>query len=515
MPSPSLFDQIVLAIDPERGARRIQYRLAAETMLRHYEAASPGRRTEGWPRKAGDANAANGPALGTLRYHARDLYRNNAWARKGTRAVANHTVGWGIVGKAKGDPDRDPDVKEANRIWTDHFETTDIDFDDRHDIYGLEGLVMETIVQSGECLIRRRRVNTGRGLVLPMQLQVLEPDFIDTTKDGIPGGASNSTIIQGIEFDASGRRIAYWLFEEHPGAAVRRASKGFVSKRVPASEIRHVFRVERPGQVRGVSWFAPCVVTFKDFDEFEDATLLRQKIAACFVAFVLDQDGNGTGMAKPRTGDPLGETMEPGTIIYSGTGRDVKFAQPPSVGEYGPYSRTQLLKMAAGLGISYEALTGDFSQVNFSSARMSRLEMYANIHDYRWKMLVPQMLNGVWKWGMETAFAAGMVSRQPGALWTPPPMAMIEPDKEGLAVQRNIRTGIMTPSGAVREQGLDPKAHFNEYAADLKILDSLGIVLDSDARKTTQAGLSQEAAKGDAAKKEQAEAERPPQKKEE
>jgi capsid protein len=65
---------------------------------------------------------------------------------------------------------------------------------------------------------------------------------------------------------------------------------------------------------------------------------------------------------------------------------------------------------------------------------------------------------------------------------------MIEPDKEGLAYMRLVRTGGMTFDEMIRELGGDPDLHWEEYAEQLKRLDDLGIVLDSDPRRTTQAG---------------------------
>jgi capsid protein len=45
--------------------------------------------------------------------------------------------------------------------------------------------------------------------------------------------------------------------------------------------VRHIFKVKRAGQARGPSWFGPVILRMKDLDEFEDATLMKQKVAAC------------------------------------------------------------------------------------------------------------------------------------------------------------------------------------------------------------------------------------------
>ena len=122
---------------------------------------------------------------------------------------------------------------------------------------------------------------------------------------------------------------------------------------------------------------------------------------------------------------------------------------------------------------------------------MARLAHWADVHDWRWNMLVPQLCDGAWGWAMEAAGVMGLASQAPAVEWTPPPMPVVEPDKEGLALMRQVHAGMKTFSAMAREQGEDPEAHWAKYAADLKRLDALGIKLDSDVRAVSQAGLAQ------------------------
>ncbi|WP_164146025.1 phage portal protein, partial [Stenotrophomonas maltophilia] len=85
-------------------------------------------------------------------------------------------------------------------------------------------------------------------------------------------------------FDPVGRRVAYWLFDEHPGSAL--AMRSLESRRIPAEDVIHVFLSKRPGQARGYSWLAPVMQRMRSFDEMEDAIMEQAKIAACFAAFV-------------------------------------------------------------------------------------------------------------------------------------------------------------------------------------------------------------------------------------
>jgi lambda family phage portal protein len=490
---PTRLDRALLHIAPRYGLSRLRARAIAETLTRHYDAAQGGRRTEGWRRSATDANGAIAAALPVLRQHARDLVRNNPWARRGKRVVANSTVGWGILPKPIGDANAHA-VKRARKLWAEWGETTQCDVEGQRNFSGLQRLVMETVAESGEAIVRRY-VTPGRGLAIPLQLQVLEPDYLDTTRDLI-ATADGGKILQGIEFDKRGRRVAYWLFPEHPGASNQFGTSRLVgvSKRIPADEVIHVYYKDRPGQVRGVTWYAPVIVKLRDFDEYDDATLLRQKIAACFAAFVTDPDGAqvpvGDKSEEPNA-DPLVETIEPGTVVHLPIGKSIEFARPPAAPE-ASFDERQLRAIAAGLGITYEDLTGDYSRVNFSSGRLGRIAHADNVHDWRWNMLIPMFCEPAWTWAMDTAYIAGLIADQPAAAWTPPSVATIDPEKETRSDILRVRGGHATPDEIVREKGFDPDTFWQEYADNLERLDRLRIVLDSDPRKRTQVGNSTE-----------------------
>jgi lambda family phage portal protein len=485
MTKASAWDRFLLTVAPGWALDRLRKRAAADLMLRHYEAAQPGRRTQGWQRNAGDADVNIRAALLELRMHARDLIRNNGWARRGQRIIANNTVGWGLRPKPIS-PDQAVAAKAA-QLWKAWASTTECESESRHTFYGIQHLAMKALVSDGEVLLRRRWRRPTDALTIPLQLQIMEADYLDHAKNLLGDGSTGPTI-QGIEFDLIGRRSAYWLFEQHPGSG-RNTN---VSRRIPAEEVIHLYYTERPGQSRGISWFGAAIAPLKDFDQYEDATLMRQMIAACFAAFVTDTDGLGSPLGDQDIGNPLVEKFEPGMITQLPPGRSVTFANPPGVNDSTFDVRT-LRRIAATLGVTYEDLTGDYSQVNFSSARMARLSHWANINDWRENMLIPLLCDGVWQWAMQAAQVAGELPAgdAPSAEWTAPPMPMIEPDKEGLAYSRLIRNGLMTHAEAIREQGGDPDAHWPEYAAGLKKLDELGIVLDSDPRLTTASGQEQ------------------------
>jgi lambda family phage portal protein len=506
--SATWLDRAIVFLAPRVGLQRLRARMAADLLARHYEAAADGRRTQGWRRSSGDANAVIGSALIRLRENARDLVRNNGYAESALTTIGDHVVGWGIVAK--------PKVRNlrATELWEQWAGTTACDADGRNDFAGLQKLVMRTVVESGECLVRRRLRRPEDNLPIPVQLQVMDPDYLDTAKTGT--GENGRRIVHGVEYDALGRRAAYWMFPQHPGAE---QFVGVASKAIPAESVLHVYKQLRPGQVRGVSWFAPVMLRFKDFDEYEDATLMKQKIAACLAVLTSDVDGSSPGIGTvDESENPAIDSLEPGMILNVAPGRDITVVDPPRVAEYSEYSQVSLRAIATGLGVAYEDLTGDYTGMPFSAARMSRLRHWARVEDWRWRTLIPQFCAPAWSWAMQAAQIMGLAD-PPRAAWTAPPPPMIEPDKEGLAHSRRIRNGLASQSEVLRELGYDPKEVFKEMAADNKILDDLELILDSDPRNTTQAGNpTKSIGKGlapqpePAAKDEDAPPERPPAK---
>lgn len=475
---------IVETFFPQWAARRAEARVKvkrAELLMRAFEGADMGRRSEGWTSTGTDANAENSPALARLRNRARDLRRNNPYAERGISGIADNTVGYGIsprpLSKSAGKN------KNLGERWNAWAGATTCDADGLQNFYGIQHQVAETVAEAGECLIRRRRRKSGDGLPLPLQLQVLEPDFLDETKTGEIAGTMNR-IVQGIEFDALGRRVAYWLYPTHPGANNTWLSMS--SSRVPAEDVIHVFLPKRPGQARGYTWLAPVMQRMRNFDVMEDALIEQAKTAACFAAFI----------AEDATGDPAGklppliEHIEPGMVQKLGAGESVTFGSPPSFTGYKDYSWQALHAVAVGLGVPYELLIGDLKGVNFSSGRMGWLEFGRRIEVWRWRMLVPMLCDQVWRWFMEAqAMMPGAVLDDVKAEWVPPRRDMLDPTAETENVKERIRNGLTSWPDALREMGVtDVQAHAQQIADSNKMLDALDLILDCDPRKVAAPG---------------------------
>ncbi|MBT0779558.1 phage portal protein [Paracoccus sp. pheM1] len=480
----NILDRVIMALSPRRAAQREK----ARTIAMHYRAARLGYRNDGIRPSGSDADLA-GRNRRMIAFYARDMIRNTPFSARVQQVITGNVVGDGIIPKIQPSKGLADEVQKRIRargldLIEDHLDTTDIDRNGLLNFYGLQTAAMNTIVDAGEVLIRRHRP-ANAGLALPLQIEVLEPDYIDDSRFG--RSIEGNEIREGIEYDKdTGDRVAYWLFTQHPGGEWRPGTSPYISERVPAEDIIHVFRAfDRPGATRGVSWYTPIAEKLLNIDDSEDAHLMRQKIAACFAAFHrMGAD------RKPR--DELGGTLQPGVIMEIAEDEDMEFSDPPEVGDFGDFQKSVLRSAAMGVGITYEALTGDLSGVNFSSARIGRLEMDRNISRWQWLMMVPMFLHPFGRWFVEAWAEAEddemfqrliWEDRRTVRLsWVPPHRILVDPAREFGALREAVRSGFQSRQGVVRQLGVDPERLLQEQLQDKEEADELGLPFDSDPR---------------------------------
>jgi lambda family phage portal protein len=473
-------DRLILGVAPSRGLMRLRARAAASALMR-YDAAAVTDRTRSLRAMPTDADAAAAQRA-RLAMIARDMVRNTPFATRAQSVICNNVVGDGIIPKVHA---RSKAVRsDMLAVIEQHFDTTDIDAAGKLNLYGLQRLAMNTVIDAGEVLIRRRFRSARDGLALPFQLEVLEPDYLDSSRDQMKTGGG--LIRGGIEYDAIGRCTGYWLHRDHPGSlGVMRA--WYESRFVPADEMIHLYRPDRPGQRRGVSWFAPVALQLQDMADYQEAQLLRQKIAACFAAFRVSPD------ADPVTGseDPGGlSSLVPGRVQNLAPGEDIRFADPPGVEGYDEFTSAVLRAVAAGMGITYEALSGDMSRVNFSSARMGRMEMDRNVSSWQWLMMIPQFLQPLGRWAVEDYLLTRRAGQRTDLRldWVPPRRVLVDPTREIPALRDAVRAGFASRQGVVRELGFDPERLIEEQREDREAADMARVAFDSDGRRPVSGG---------------------------
>ena len=468
-----------------------------------FEAASRGHQIAGWTELDSAIDTLMASEGDSLRSKSRGLVRKNSWAKNAEEIWVANMIGTGIKPESL-HPDKEVRalVQKSWKRWTD-----EADADGLTDIYGLQALVMRENFEAGETLIRFRPRFEEDGLSVPLQLQVIEAEHLSLTHFGNNGG---NAIRSGIEFTPFGKRAAYHLYREHPGLG--HMSKGLnpgEMVRVDAANVIHSFDVLRAGQMRGTPWLAPVMVALYELDQYVDATLKKQKISNMFVGWyrgmsdeiaatlMADARSQNSGETAP-TGVAFGE-VQPATILdLSAGGGTLEWSTPPDPSSSFPdFVKAMLRMIACGVGVPYTRLNWDTSDSTFASERSELLEFRRRVEQKQFSMMAFQVCRPIWRRWIKDAVLVGVLPkpRTPAEWndlysveWRTPKWAWVDPLKDVMAAKEAVRCSFTSRTAQIHELGYDPEQVDAEIAADNERADRLGIVSDSDPRKTQDNG---------------------------
>ncbi|WP_424138173.1 phage portal protein [Roseomonas chloroacetimidivorans] len=497
-------DRAVAAVSPHRGLERARARAQLHRQIRAFEAGQPAPRGRDWPASARGPNAELGPALRYLRRRSREVIRDGSYGARAVQIRVAHEIGYGIAPRSKtGDAATD---KTVLALW-DRF-VAQSDISGRLNLYGQQALAARTRLEAGEALVRLIRLPGAEarqlGLAVPLQLEVLEPDLLD---DATPlfaePPADGSRVVDGVVFDRRGRRAGYRLLRRHPGesAAAADLAGGVRHDTIPAADMIHLVRAhaQRAGQVRGVPDAATVLLRLRRLEEYEETAVEQAKVQALVGVFTttpnpMEMDfGQEAAPAEPQERAVPAEVW-PGMVANLPVGSDVKFLEPSGPGPFEPFALHELMAIASGFRVTYDQLTGDLRQANYSSLRAGKIEFRRDVEQDQWLMHIPMMCQPIWDAFIQAAILFGALPEREGGYpveWSPPRAEMVDPTREIPAMVASVRAGFETWPQAVTSMGYDPQAQADEIADANAMLDDRGIILDSDPRRITNAGGAQ------------------------
>lgn len=468
------------------GALRPLARMAA-AMTPDYKAASTvGRRMKGWIPSSRGPNAVLLGNIDMLRRRARALVRENVYGSSAIERGTSVIVGTGMT------PTSQHPVAATKKLIQETWlrSTDEADATGTADFYGLQSQICRATLQDGEVFVRLRPRRPKDGLIVPLQAQVIEADFVPHAENA---DTEFETTRAGIIFDAIGKRKAYRMYRDHPGEIWAGANATLST--VPASQILHVYRVLRPGQLRGQPWLTPAIVTLYDLEQYLDATLLRAKLAnllAFFVKKANDEGVDGTFNEEDQEDGTGLAAIQPGSINYLDPGEELQFNQPVDPGSnVKEFLRLMLQSVAASLGgLTYEQLSGDLAGVNLSSIRAGMQEARRWCEAFQHQVLIFQFCRPYWKAWIEAAVLAGILSAAEyaahpewfEAVWSPHVWPWTEPEKDLAEAEGKIRAGLSTRSAECAKRGEDSRQIDEEQQEDNQRADDAGLKYDSDGR---------------------------------
>lgn len=458
---------------------------------RTYDGIQVNRLTNDWATATGasvDSEVRGGYRI--LRNRARELVRNDDYVRNAKRAIADNVIGAGFKMQSQVKlPDGTLDELVNTMLefeWEEWSRAENCDVSGRLCFDQIQRVPYESMIESGDSLVRIVRKKFGNSKI-PFALEVIESDQLADDWTFVNKENGNN-IRMGVELDEWKRPVAYWIRKYHPGDYAFNYSSGnvFQPERVDAKDIIHLFKTERPGQTRGVTWFYSTLLRSKNISEYEKALMVRARFEACLMAFKTTPDPQMN--QDPYNPTNIAEYLEPGLIKQLPPGDTITAYSPPSsFANAVPYLESQYRGAGVGLGLPYESYTGDFSKTNYSSGRMSELQSRKG-----WKILQQEIKNvfhiRVFEAWLEAAVLSGAVNlpryfSNPKYYcrpkFFPPGFSTVDIQKEVSANAEAIATGQTTLTKVLADLGVDIEESLRERRRELELAKSLGVDITS------------------------------------
>jgi len=441
--------------------------------LARLEAAEHSRRTEGW--LAPDSGPNSGLRFDwqwVVKRH-QDLVDNNPMALKAVSVIVNNWIGEGVTSTPVNA------TKRYERAAIEWQRMPEGDFYERFNYFGNQFLGAKTCATRGAYMIRKR-INPDlleKYGVVPLQLQLLEAEWLDTNKD------NNRNIIFGQQFDDNGRLEGYWIRDQHPNETAWGLGTSITSTFVPKDEIALVFDCLRPGQRMGIPFGTAAILTLRDIADINDAQQLKDKIAACFFGVTYGDDVIRVNPSDPKelvNEGRLFDGISPGTVEHLPQGRNFQAFTPPSSGDFASTQKIYAQNVAAAYQVLPWQITGNLADINYSSIRGGWIEFHKRIGHLRWNVGIPHHCRRVCQWHDELARIAGLLKGPMTWQHTPPRREMQDPTKEIPMLIEAIRGGLMSLSEAQRSLGHLPKEVMDELTKDMERARAAGLALSSD-----------------------------------
>jgi lambda family phage portal protein len=349
------------------------------------------------------------------------------------------------------------------------------------------------------------------------RLRMVDPDRLCN-----PHGAPDSpTLRNGVQKDMVGRVIGYWIREAHPydvgtnTDAMKWRYWPRYSTNFDRPQVLHAFDAERAGQSRGISAFVSALKSLRGLNKFTDATLEATTIDALMIAF-----------AKSSAGpDAVSESLAPEDYKSFTESRKQWYQENPvtiegveipvlppedeivmqkaarDTGGFDAFVRAFLRLIAAALGMTYEELSMDLSQTNYSSIRAGMAIAWGDMVVFS-SILADQIASPFFFAWLEEAFDIGAIAIPQGApsfydasdaycehRWIGPGRGQIDPTKEVDAAAARIEAGLSTWEDECADDGKDWRDVFAQQAVEHNERVALGLNEPEIAPKTTASGF--------------------------
>lgn len=475
--------------------------------VRQYAAARQSRLTAGWYAPNNSADSELVSSLTQLRARSRALVRDAPYAKRARTIVVNNVIGSGIGMQAQVANQRGKLIDRVNAdiesAWAAWCAADSCHTGGKLNFADLERQAMAQIFEAGEVLIRKHYVPFGSSKI-PFALELVEAERLaDEFTVPLVLGVPQEMYRMGIERDEFGRPVAFWLRKYHPGE-IRFVTPGQPDQlfRVDAAQIFHLYLCDRWPQTRGEPWLHAVARRLNDMDGYAEAEIVAARGSASYMGIITAPDSPVAELAPGQT-QPQFE-LEPGAVERLANGEQFEFVAPNRPNpNMDPFMRMMLREVAAGAGPSYESLSRDYSQSNFSSSRLALLDdrdLWKAVQQWFIRSF-RQPLHREWLQQAVLAKAIPSVTVEQyvadrakfeAVNFKPRGWSWVDPVKEVEAYLRAVRAGFMTVSDviALTGGGQDLEDMLVKREAELALMADKNLHFDTDPVAVPAAALA-------------------------
>lgn len=401
MAKQNFLDKAIAAISPTRAMRRAAARTALEiinTGYGNYGANLTKKSMRGWDFAGGSAKEDIEDNIDILRQRSRDAYMGIPTAAAALKTMRTNVIAGGLIPSPQIDGEylriSDDELERLQQQITREFslwaDTPACDAERVDNFYKLQQLAFLSYLMSGDTFVLMpMREEPGQPYSLRIRIieadRVCSPDLFDRLVPCEVNGIKVQQIVQGVETDADGVVVAYWICNRHPLSNTATIQPGEMQwtrveafgKETGRRNVLHIMNRERPGQRRGVPILAPVLEAIKQLGRYTDAEVTAAVLSAMFTVAVLKQnpsDGRPFGEMLPPdmlidSEDQSSIELGPGAFVDMAPGEDIKMIDPkhPNTG-YDEFTNAVIRQIGAALEIPPEVLFKQFT-ASYSAAR--------------------------------------------------------------------------------------------------------------------------------------------------
>jgi lambda family phage portal protein len=271
----------------------------------------------------------------------------------------------------------------------------------------------------------------------------------------------------GVRINRYGKPLSYFVWDRHP-SGVSRGER----REIAAADVLHVYKRIRPSQTRGITWFAPALVTWKLGDQYTESELVQSMLAAAQGGFFVNREGTGNfptrTVTDPATGEKLTVPIEieaqPGVGQVLPGGWEFQTWSPTHpTANYVGFMKAVKRLIGRAFGRSYASLTGDLSDVNYSSMRTDRVREIEQNKLHQEDLLVRQFSDVIyadWLYTADVSNALGVLAQSHDEIlssssWMCRGWPWVDPLKDAATAQMEIQMRINSPQRVCAERGRD------------------------------------------------------------